>query len=131
MTCCPTQQPHIREMVFNSICVWGGPLCYTPKVNFKTGCGAHITCDRLLLPCNIWEAEETPSPEPHITARSTPHVVVVPRKRKEKKRRGGRASCSVGPFLACVAQSWLSLLEKRNDLFCQQRIFVLVNIFPQ
>lgn len=34
-----------------------------------------------LLPCNIWEARETPSPDPDIIlAASTPHVVMAPRK---------------------------------------------------
>lgn len=49
------------------LCV--GPLCYTPKVNFKTSLALPYDS---LLPCNILDIWDPPSPEPDITHCQSP-----------------------------------------------------------
>ena len=55
-----------------------GPLCYTPKVNIKTGCAAHISHVTRRQPCNRRDTWETPSLEPDIILPvSSPNVVMA------------------------------------------------------
>lgn len=97
------------------LCV--GPLCNSPKVNFKTGCTRHVTDYR---PVIYGRNGRHPNLSLTLLPVSTPHVVMAPRKAKEAP--------TVWPFWLVHCKTCFVSSERSNTiyLFCQQRICICV-----